>query len=310
MGARLPAREAMTLGDSVGAAFVAGRLSFAQLYDTARVLAAHADRTASLSLGYQLENLHDHLANAAERPLLEQALRSLYGERLQKLGYDATPRHYSAEPAEQQLLRRQLIGLVGLTGRSAEVRSAMASAADRSAQNPDAVEPLFRWRIWAIGLQERGAPMFVALKKLAIDSPDAQVRADASTALGYAGAAVSSDALDTSLDPRLEVGPATRIVFEQMADPGTRDGAWKWFAAHRDAALARVPAMFQSFYAGVGNAFCSTEGRQSFNTVLGERLRSTSGGEVQVDRALEGIDDCVALRAAVGDSIRSTLQKQ
>ena len=95
-----------------------------------------------------------------------------------------------------------------------------------------------------------------------------------------------------------------------MDDPGTRDGAWKWFAAHRDAALARVPAMFQSFYAGVGNAFCSTEGRQSFNTVLGERLRSASGGEVQVDRALEGINDCVALRAAVGDSIRSTLQKQ
>src|ERR1700686_4396724 len=169
MGVRLPAREAMTLADSVGAAFAAGRLSFAQLYDTARVLAVHPDRTACLSLGYQLENLHDHLANSADRPLLEGALVSLYGGRLQKLGYDTTPGHYSAEPAEQQLLRRQLIGLVGLTGRSAEVRSAMASAADRSAQNPEAVEPLLRWRIWAIGLQERGAPLFAALKKLAID---------------------------------------------------------------------------------------------------------------------------------------------
>jgi aminopeptidase N len=310
MGVRLPAREAMTLADSVGAAFAAGRLSFAQLYETARVLAAHPDRTASLSLGYQLENLHDHLANSADRPLLEGALVSLYGERLQKLGYDTTPGHYSAEPAEQQLLRRQLIGLVGLTGRSAEVRSAMASAADRSAQNPEAVEPLLRWRIWAIGLQERGAPLLVALKKLAIDSPDAQVRADAGTALGYAGAAVSSDVLETSLNPRLEMGLATRIVFQQMADPNTRETTWMWLGAHRDAALARVPAMFQSFYAEVGSAFCSTEGRHSFNTVLGERLRSTSGGEVQVDRALEGIDDCVALRAAVGDSIRRTLQKQ
>jgi len=310
MGVRLPAREAMTLADSVGAAFAAGRLSFAQLYDTARVLAVHPDRTASLSLGYQLENLHDRLANSADRPLLEGALVSLYGERLQKLGYDTTPGHYSAEPAEQQLLRRQLIGLVGLTGRSAEVHSAMASAADRSAQNPEAVEPLLRWRIWAIGLQERGAPLFVALRKFAIDSPDAQVRADAGTALGYAGAAVSGDVLETSLNPRLEIGLATRIVFQQMADPNTREAAWTWLGAHRDAALARVPAMFQSFYADVGSAFCSTEGRHSFNTVLGERLRSTSGGEVQVDRALEGIDDCVALRAAVGDSIRRTLQKQ
>jgi alanyl aminopeptidase len=263
-----------------------------------------------LSLGSQLESLHDHLADSAERPLLEDALVSLYSERLQKLGYDATPGHYSAEPAEQQLLRRELIGVVGLTGRSAEVRSALSSAADRSAQNPNAVEPLLRWRIWAIGLQERGAPLFAALKKLATDSPDAQVRTDAATALGYTRAADSSDALDTSLDSRLEVGPAVRIVFRQMANPSTRDAAWKWLSAHRDAALARVPGMFQSYYARVGSAFCSTEGRQSFNTVLGERLRSTSGGEVQVDRALEGIDDCVALRAAVGDSIRRTLQKQ
>jgi len=152
--------------------------------------------------------------------------------------------------------------------------------------------------------------MFVALKKLAIDSPDAQVRTDAATALGYAGAALSSDALDTALDPHLGLGPAIRIVFRQMADPNTRDTAWRWFAAHRDAALARVPAIFQGFYARLGSAFCSAEGRQSFNTGLGERLRSTSGGEVRVDRALEGIDDCVALRAAVGDSMRSTLQKQ
>lgn len=43
---------------------------------------------------------------------------------------------------------------------------------------------------------------------------------------------------------------------------------------------------------------------------LGQPLRSTSGGEVQVDRALESIDDCIALRAAVGDSISATLAKQ
>ena len=93
-------------------------------------------------------------------PLLERALVSLYGEPLRKLGYDATPGRYAAEPPEQQLLRRELIGLVGLTGRDPAVRSALTPVAERSVADPAAVEALLRWRVWAIGLQERGAPVF------------------------------------------------------------------------------------------------------------------------------------------------------
>ena len=310
MATRLPPREAMTLADSVGAAFAAGRLPFAQFYAAARVLAAHPDRTTSLSLGYQIETLHDHLATAAERPLLERALVSLYGERLQALGYDTTPGHYASEPAEQQLLRRELIGLVGLTGRSPAVRSALTTAAERSLADPETVEALLRWRIWAIGLQERGAALFAALRKLSTESADAQVRTDAGLALAFAEAPINGDALDLTLDPRLELGAAMRILFQAVNNPRSREPAWKWFGDHRDAELARVPAMFQGFLAAVGNPFCTAEGRQSFDTVLGARLRSTSGGDVQVDRVLESIDDCIALRAAVADSIESTLKSQ
>ena len=66
----------------------------------------------------------------------------------------------------------------------------------------------------------------------------------------------------------------------------------------------------RAFFAGVGNSFCNPEARRSFDTVLGARLRPTSGGEVQVDRALETIDNCIALRAALVDSIRKTMQKE
>ena len=305
----LPAREAMVLADSGGAAFDAGRLSFSGLFDAARVLAEHPDRTAALDLGNRLEGLHDHLATAAERPLLERALVGLYGERLRNLGYDTEPGRYAADPPEQQLLRRELIGLLGLTGHSAALRGAMAVAAQRSSADPAAVEPLLRWRVWAIGLQERGAPLLAALKQLALNSPDAQVRADAGTALGYAPVAISNDVLDLSLDPQLEVVTGVRIVFRQVSDPQTRDGAWRWLAAHREAVIDRIPAMFQSYLANVGNSFCTAEGRESFDALLGARLRPTSGGEVAVNRALESIDDCIALRSAIGDSIKSALER-
>jgi len=307
--AHLPASEAMVLADSAGAAFDAGHLSFPGMFDAARVLAEHPDRTAALELGYRLGGLHDHLATAAERPPLERALVGLYGERLRNLGYETEPGRYAADPPEQQLLRRELIGLLGLTGHSAQLRDAMAVAAQRSSADPAAVEPLLRWRVWAIALQERGPPLLAALKKLAVDSPDAQVRTDAGTALGYAPVAISNDVLDLSLDPHLEMLTGVRIVFQQVSDPQTRDGAWRWLAAHREALIDRIPAMFQSDLASVGHSFCSAEGRQSFDALLGARLRPTSGGEVAVSRALESIDDCIALRDAVGDSIKSTLEK-
>jgi hypothetical protein len=307
---RLPPREAATLADSAGAAFDAGRLPFPGLFQAAQVLAHHPDRTASLSLGYRLAALHDRLATPAERPLLERALVSLYGEPLLKLGYDATPGRYAAEAPEQQLLRRELIGLVGLTGRDPAVREALTPLAERSVADPAAVEPLLRWRVWAIGLQVRGAPVFEQLKTLALSSKDAQIRQDAGGALGYADAsALVSQGLDLTLNPNLEVLSAYRITSELMNNPLSREAAWQWIGAHRDAALARLPAMFQAGYASLGDHFCSAAQRQSFNSVLGVKLRALQGGDLAVDRVLESIDNCLALRSSLGDSVSVTLQQ-
>jgi aminopeptidase N len=308
MATRLPPRESVTLADSASAAFDAGRLSFAGLYQAAQVLAHHPDRTTTLSLGYRLETIHERMAGPAERPLLERALVGLYGERLRNLGYDATPGRYAADPPEQQLLRRQLVGLVGLTGRDPAVRAALTPFAERSVTDPSQVEPLLRWRVWAIGLQERGAPIFARLRTVATGT-EAQARLDAGIALAFAEPPVSGDALQFTLDPALDSGTALRIVFQQMASPATRPGAWSWLGAHEAAVLARTPAMFQSIYAQVGDNFCSSAERQSFDATLGEKLRASNGGEIAVARTLESIENCSALRAALGDSIRTTLEQ-
>jgi hypothetical protein len=303
----LPAREALALADSVGAAFDAGQLSFADLYSTARVLAQHPDVTAKLSLGYRLEDLHNRFATAAERPLLERALVVLYGDRLRELGYDTQPGRYSAEPAARQLERRYLIGLVGLTGRDPEVRQALAQVAPSSLADPGSVEPLLRWRIWAIGLQERGAALLAPLKAL-LASDDAQVRQGAGTALSYAEAPALLDASRALvLDPRVDMGLAFQVLGRQLANPVTRDGTWRWLDAHREAVVARVPAMLQGFLADLGAGVCTAAGREFFENALGQRLRGVSGGEIAVARALERIDDCVALRAAVAGTLETTL---
>ena len=305
---RLPAREALVLADSVGAGFDAGQLSFADLYGVAAVLARHPDAAARLSLGNRLEDLHARFATAAERPLLERALVRLYGERLRALGYDTTPGRYAAEPPERQLERRTLIGLVGLTGHDPEVRRALGAAAASSLANPASVEPQLRAQIWAIAVEEQGAAFVEPLKALIASAHDAQLSQDAGVAIAYAGTPeLAAAARELVLDPHVDVRLAMQIFGRQLANPATRDGAWHWLEAHRDAMIERVPAFFQSRIAALGRSFCTAAGRADFESTLGARLRPVSGGEIAVARALERIDDCIALRAAVGGTIEATL---
>jgi hypothetical protein len=308
MASDLPPREALVVADGAGAAFDAGRLSAAELLDVARVLARHPDRTTAVSLGLRLAELHDRLATAEARPLVERALVDLYGGRLRALGDDAAPGRYAGDSPEQQLLRRDLFGLVALSGRDPEVGRGLAAAAERSAADPAAVEPLLRSRVWAVGVREVGAPVFGRLIALAKDSRDAQVRQDAGAALAYAETpALADEALGHVLDADLDLSAALGILFRRMNDPATRSRAWRWLEAHRDAVVERVPGEFQGVLASLGDSFCSADERQQFERTLGARLRAVSGGELAVGRTLERIDNCVALRVATGDALRTAL---
>ncbi|MBS0396174.1 MAG: M1 family metallopeptidase, partial [Proteobacteria bacterium] len=305
---RLSPAEALVLADGTGAAFEAGAASFAELYGVARTLARHPDRTTALTLGLRLEDLHDRLADARTRALLERALLDLYGERLQRLGTDTAPGRYATESAERQLLRRQLVGLLALTGRDPALRAALAEAADRSVADPSAVEPLLRWRVWAVGVEERGLPMVERLKALAVESRDPAVRGDASRALGYA---VSDEAVRAALalllDPRADVDAVFGILFQLISHPASRATAWQWFTGHLDGALARMPDMFAGELAGVGSPFCSRGERDALETALGARMRRANGGALAMERTLERIDNCIALKAAVGEGIATAL---
>jgi hypothetical protein len=92
-----------------------------------------------------------------------------------------------------------------------------------------------------------------------------------------------------------------------MGDPTTRPAAWSWFVQHRAAVLDRLPGLSQRGLVQLGNSFCSSAERQMFDTQVGAGLRKLNGGEIEVARTLERIDNCSALRAKTGSSIKATL---
>jgi aminopeptidase N len=308
MTPRLPAREALSFADSVAAAFDAGRRSFADLLRAAQVLAGHPDRSAALYLGRKLQAIHDSLADAAERPALEHKLVALYKPRLESLGYDPAAGHYATDSSEQQLLRQSLLSIVALGGRDAQVRRVLAQAAARSLDDPQALDPALRATAWAVGVQELGKGFADRLAPLVYDSPDAHVRQDAAYGLAHAdGPPVSEQALALALDQRTNFNTTATIVFTQVNNPRTRTAAWSWLTVHRDAVLERVPAFAQSFLAQIGEHLCSPAERERFDSVLGSRLSGVSGGELEVGRVRETIEDCIALKQVVAPQLQTAL---
>jgi hypothetical protein len=92
-----------------------------------------------------------------------------------------------------------------------------------------------------------------------------------------------------------------------MNNPVTRQATWQWFGTNQDAVLARVPAMFQFFLAQLGDPLCSKAERAQFDSTLGDRLLKVSGGELQVGRTRETIDDCAALKEKLAPELKATL---
>ena len=304
---KLPAREALSFADSVGAAFDAGKLSFADLDAAAGVLASYPDRTASLHLGHKLVFIHDRMATPDERAALEKKIVAMYKPRLQSLGFDPTAGHYASDPSEQQLLRGQLLRMVALSGRDAEVRHVLSQAAERSLDDPKALDPGIRATAWGVGVQELGKPFADRIEPL-VFTGDPHLRSDAVVALADAETSpVTDQARALVLDKRADLQTTAGVLFIQMNNPVTRQATWNWVGTNQEAVLARVPGMFQFYLAQLGDPFCSKAERAQFDAVLGDRLLKGSGGELQVGRTREIIDDCAALRAKVAPQLQTAL---
>jgi len=304
----LPPREALAFADSVAAAFDAGRLSSTDLLAAAGVLAAYPDRSAALLLGRKLLAIHDVMASATGRTAIERRIVALYKPRLEALGYDPTAGRYAADSGQQQLLRQSLLSMVALGGRDSGLRAVLAPAAQRSLSDPAALDPGFRRTAWSVGVQELGKQFADQLEPLVSGSPDAHVREDAARALGNAeDPAVAEAARALTLDERVDINIVAGIAFTQMQNPITRQAAWSWLEAHRDAFFGRVPGEFLFYFAELGNPLCSKAERAQFDTLLAGRLAGTTGGELEVARVQETIDDCIALRQAVAPQLEAAL---
>jgi aminopeptidase N len=304
VAARLPETEAIVLADSVNAAFRAGRLPFVQFLEAARQLSTHPSRLASIALGSQLVDIKDHWADAATRSALSARIRDLYAPRLAGMGVDVRRGAYLAESAERRQLRRSLASLVVVDGRDPVLRGKVTEAARASLTDPAALDPEFRSMAWLVAVQESGDRFASLLESTLLASDDSLLRRDAAWALGMAEDPRSSArALSLSLHPGIRTTELYGLLGGQFMSPVTRAAAWAWLRENLDNVMNKLPGFEKGRMFGVAESFCDASLRPELDRTLTAKAKEVGSGELEVQRALEELDLCVAQRAALGPSV-------
>ena len=142
------------------------------------------------------------------------------------------------------------------------------------------------------------------------ESDDGLWRSDAAEALGAAqDPEVARQARAFVLDERARLDEVFAIVYAQFVSPVTREDAWTWYQQNMRMLLDRLPGFARTATFDPVGAFCDAPHRASVEQFLTPKVRELGTGELELARALESIDLCVALKKSHSRDIAAALAR-
>ncbi|MEY2883051.1 MAG: hypothetical protein RL490_775, partial [Pseudomonadota bacterium] len=308
----LPARDAMTVADSLWADFAAGKTDFATVAAGADALARNKERLAAIALGYNIKgNLGSGLLTEAQRPQYRRMMASIYGPRLAALGLDPARDAHKADPMQQQLLRSSLTGLLATEARDPAVRAKLNNAAKAwLAGDKAALDPVYRQLALAVAVQENGVPFMEDLSKRLIASNDPLFRAQASVAMGYADTPEQVTAAQRlALAPGMQSLETVRMIGALGSQPAARDSTVAFVNANFPRLMESFPGFAKTSIIRLYSGYCDTADIAKVEAAVRPKLAAIGGGELELAQTKERIAQCAALKEAKGAEIASVLAK-
>ncbi len=304
---KLDAPEALTLVDSLSAAFDAGDVSAESLVQGLVALADHPAWDVASATVVRFTHLLAVLP-PADRTRLEPVLRAVYRPK-----YDALARK---SDQGSRLLERNLLGFLALDVRDPEIRAQLGKLAAEyvglnGKPNPAAVSPDSLGTVLAVGAQTLGAPFFDRLAQAALSSQDPYFRDTAFGALGRVEDAELTAALRANLlDRRFPPLNEAMMILTQLHSPVTRAATWDWVRANADVVIGLTPEFLRTrIVTGFGGAFCSSERAAELKTFVTDHAAAIPGYERGLDQIGERIALCAALRSARGTELAEAIAR-
>ena len=282
----------------------AGALPAADALGLLPGLAGEKDRQvfqASLEL---LGILKSSLLSDARQADRRRFLRDTYGARARALGF--TPR--ANEDEDTRLLRPTLLRLAGNQGGDPKLVAEARRLAERWLVDDKAVAPELVYTTLGIAAAHGDATLHAKLMKAMRAEKERKKREQLIDALGgFTDPALVRENLKLVLEPSLDAREVGGMLFWAGWDVRTRDVAYAFVKENYDALAARMPEERVAGLAWSASSYCDPVHRQEAAAFFTERMARAPGGPRMLAQVLEGVDLCIAFKAAQGSSVESFL---
>ncbi|WNG40999.1 M1 family metallopeptidase [Archangium violaceum] len=297
------AERVALLGD-VQALVSAGQMQAADALGLLPGLAGEKDRQvfeASLEL---LDLLRPSTLSEARLADRERFLRDTYGARARALGF--TPR--ANEDEDTRLMRASLLRLAGHQGADPKLVAEARKLTEKWLGDSKAIAPELVGITLSIAAAHGDAALHTKLMTAMRAEKARKKREQILGALGsFREPSLVRENLKLLLEPGVDMREVFRLLFAAGWDVRTRDVAYAFVKENYDALAARLPEAGVEMLAWSASAYCDPVHRQDAAAFFTERMARAPGGPRTLAQVLEGVDLCIAFKAAQGPGIESFL---
>lgn len=297
---KLSDRGKMAVADSVIAELDRGAMDAEALLPwLPRFVASPIRQVASAPMG-PLRFMMYHAAPPERRDEVRRYASRLYRRRYERLGWRAAKK----ESSDTKLLRDAVVRFMVMDVRDSAARAKAARLGRayigyRTKARPAVVDPQLAGLALATAVQEGDARFFDYLLSLLDEDTDALARNRILSALAHAERpALSTRALELSLDPRVRINEIGRMLRVQLRNPQTRERAWEWFTEHFDEVTARLGSGRGGGTPWHATGFCTEDAAERVRRFFEPRVAALAGGPRNLAGAVEAISLCAKRAAA------------
>jgi aminopeptidase N len=307
----LPGPEAVALADSLEASVRAGHAAPGRLIALAEKLVANPDpNAAGVALaplsGLRRSGFFDDEATRRYRAWVGRLARADLG----RLGFDPAAGAYAgADPDEVQRRERALGNLV--FAQDAGVRATLLDAATAYLGGKrEALDTAFMGEAFEAYVEAGGLDAAKTLAQAALASEDPVFRPAALGAISGSGKEdIARWVLDGFADERLRQTESLYLKLGVASTPETRDIGYAWLKENLAGLLSGASGIFLARgIPGVVGGYCSADKAGEIAATFRPIFANTPGA-LSLERTIERVRNCGALKAARGEAINAAVKK-
>ncbi|HUB81083.1 MAG TPA: M1 family aminopeptidase [Bryobacteraceae bacterium] len=298
--------------DLIGNASFLSRSGKMPAADALRLVGAFHDDPERAVVSRAMEvalDIRSHLVPQELMPNYERFLRTNFDARARRLGW--LPK--AGESDDDRLLRPAIVGAVASYGGDRELAGEARKLADQWLVDHAAVPAEIVSSVLATAAYYGDLALYNRFFDAMLHTQDNQVKQRLLQSMAaFRDRAALEAGYQAVLEKKIPLSDGLQLLFAGGADPNTRGLSFAFVKQHFDELMAGHPNIFGndvgSFLVITGRSFCDAKSRDEYRAFFAPLVDKYSGAPRNFAQVLEGIDLCIAQKAAQEGSVKAFLE--